>query len=79
MPSPELSGNYDGIILDATALINCLYLGDWDWLKKHYVPLYIAQELLDSDNLEPTRSWAESRLGVTRQCLRTLVLKHRAS
>ncbi|NJN74889.1 MAG: hypothetical protein HC799_19965 [Limnothrix sp. RL_2_0] len=53
----------DGIILDATALIDFQFLGDWDWLKNNYAPLYIAQEVLDSDNLTPqTRSIAEKYL-----------------
>ena len=47
MPSLE------GTILDATALIDFLWLNEWEWFQKHYSPLYIAQEVLDSDNLEP--------------------------
>lgn len=27
-------------------------LSEWEWLEKHYSPLCIAQEVLDSDNLE---------------------------
>ncbi|MBC6418615.1 MAG: hypothetical protein GDA44_07385 [Prochloron sp. SP5CPC1] len=42
-----------GTILDATALIDFHWLSEWEWLEKHYSPLYIAQEVLDSDNLEP--------------------------
>lgn len=61
MPSPESS--LEGMILDATALIDFVYLGDWDWLKKHYNPLCIAQEVLDSDNLESkTREVATKHL-----------------
>ena len=44
----------NGTILDATALIDFRWLNEWEWLQKHYSPLYIAQEVLDSDNLEPT-------------------------
>jgi hypothetical protein len=43
----------NGTILDATALIDFCYLNEWRWLQQHYSPLYIAQELLDSDQLEP--------------------------
>ena len=43
----------NGTILDATALIDFRWLDEWEWLKKYYSPLYIAQEVLDSDNLEP--------------------------
>ncbi len=42
----------NGTILDATALIDFCYLKEWGWLQQHYSPLYIAQELLDSDKLE---------------------------
>lgn len=66
----ELSSELTGTILDATALIDFEFLADWDWLKKHYPPLYIAQEVLDSDNLEPrTRITAEKYL--TPICLDT--------
>lgn len=41
-----------GTILDATALIDFCYLKEWGWLQQQYSPLYIAQELLDSDQLE---------------------------
>lgn len=51
MPSPEPS--LEGMILDATALIDFVYLGEWNWLENYYDPLCIAQEVLDSDNLEP--------------------------
>jgi len=53
MQSPEPSRKRSGMILDATALIDFVYLGEWKWLEKHYDPLCIAQEVLDSDNLEP--------------------------
>jgi len=53
MPSPESSRKRSGMILDATALIDFVYLGEWDWLENYYDPLCIAQEVLDSDNLEP--------------------------
>jgi len=46
------SRDWKGMILDATALIDFQYLEDWDWLNNYYAPLYIAQELLDSDHLE---------------------------
>ncbi|NJN74929.1 MAG: hypothetical protein HC799_20215 [Limnothrix sp. RL_2_0] len=47
----EFSNSFEGVILDATALIDFEFLGDWDWLRERYAPLYIAQEVLDSDNL----------------------------
>ncbi len=53
MPSPETSRKLEGMILDATALIDFVYLGEWNWLENYYDPLCIAQEVLDSDNLEP--------------------------
>lgn len=57
MPSLE------GTILDATALIDFLWLNEWEWLQTHYSPLYIAQEVLDSDNLESaTRKAAKKYL-----------------
>lgn len=53
----------NGTILDATALIDFRYLNEWEWLQHHYSPLYIAQELLDSDQLElPTRQAANQYL-----------------
>lgn len=42
----------NGTILDATALIDFCWLDEWEWLRRHYSPLYIAQEVLDSDRLE---------------------------
>lgn len=42
----------EGLILDATALIDFCWLGEWEWLQQQYNPLYIAQEVLDSDRLE---------------------------
>lgn len=55
--------SFKGIILDATALIDFLYLDEWQWLKQYYSPLYIAQEVLDSDNLEvSTRQAAQKYL-----------------
>ncbi len=42
----------NGTILDATALIDFRFLDEWQWLEEHYSPLYIAQEVLESDNLE---------------------------
>lgn len=48
-----------GTILDATALIDFHWLDEWAWLEENYSPLYIAQEVLDSDRLElPTRQTA---------------------
>lgn len=41
-----------GTILDATALIDFHWLDEWAWLEENYSPLYIAQEVLDSDRLE---------------------------
>jgi hypothetical protein len=53
----------NGTILDATALIDFHWLNEWEWLQQHYTPLYIAQELLDSDQLEPpTRQAAHQYL-----------------
>jgi hypothetical protein len=53
----------NGTILDATALIDFRWLNEWGWLQQHYSPLYIAQELLDSDQLEPpTRQAANQYL-----------------
>ena len=46
MPSTE------GLILDATALIDFCWLNEWEWLQQQYSPLVIAQEVLDSDRLE---------------------------
>jgi hypothetical protein len=53
-----------GTILDATALIDFYWLEEWGWLQKCYSPLFIAQEVLDSDRLEPaTRQAATKYLG----------------
>jgi hypothetical protein len=53
----------NGTILDATALIDFRCLNEWGWLQQHYSPLYVAQELLDSDQLEPpTRQAANQYL-----------------
>lgn len=53
----------NGTILDATALIDFCWLNEWGWLQQHYSPLYIAQEVLDSDQLElPTREAAKTYL-----------------
>ncbi len=53
----------NGTILDATALIDFRWLNEWEWLERYYSPLYIAQEVLDSDNLEPaTRKTAREYL-----------------
>jgi predicted nucleic acid-binding protein len=52
-----------GLILDATALIDFCWLGEWEWLQQVYSPLFIAQEVLDSDRLElPTREAASRHL-----------------
>lgn len=57
MPSSE------GLILDATALIDFCWLGEWEWLQQQYSNLFIAQEVLDSDRLEEsTRSAATQYL-----------------
>lgn len=57
MPSSE------GLILDATALIDFCWLGEWEWLQQQYSTLFIAQEVLDSDRLEEsTRSAATQYL-----------------
>lgn len=53
----------NGTILDATALIDFGCLKEWAWLRRHYSPLYIAQEVLDSDRLQPaTRQEAREYL-----------------
>ncbi|MBD2186427.1 hypothetical protein [Aerosakkonema funiforme] len=53
MPSSDFSGRSTvGLILDATALIDFCWLEEWEWLQQQYSPLYIAQEVLDSDRLE---------------------------
>ncbi|MFQ4142415.1 hypothetical protein [Chlorogloeopsis sp. ULAP02] len=53
----------NGTILDATALIDFYWLKEWEWLQQYYSPLYIAQELIDSDQLElPTRQAAKQYL-----------------
>jgi hypothetical protein len=53
----------NGTILDATALIDFRYLDEWEWLQQYYQPLYIAQEVLDSDHLEQsTRETAKKYL-----------------
>jgi hypothetical protein len=41
----------NGTILDATALIDFCWLNEWEWLQRNYSPLYIAQEVVDSDRL----------------------------
>lgn len=52
-----------GTILDATALIDFCWLNEWRWLHQYYSPLYIAQEVLDSDQLEKkTRQTANQYL-----------------
>jgi hypothetical protein len=54
---------FNGTILDATALIDFCWLNEWGWLQQHYSPLYIAQEVLDSDQLElPTREAVKTYL-----------------
>jgi len=45
--------SFKGTILDATALIDFRWLDEWDWLRTHYGPLFIAWEVLDADQLEP--------------------------
>lgn len=53
----------NGTILDATALIDFRWLNEWEWLQLHYSPLFIAQDVLDSDRLEAlTREAAEQYL-----------------
>ncbi|WP_051077151.1 hypothetical protein [Scytonema hofmannii] len=53
----------NGTILNATALIDFCWVNDLEWLQHYYSPLYIAQEVLDSDQLElPTREAAKSYL-----------------
>lgn len=53
----------NGTILDATALIDFCWLNEWEWLQKYYSPLYIAQEVLDSDRLtDRTRQSAREYL-----------------
>lgn len=55
MPSSE------GLILDATALIDFCWLNEWEWLQQQYSPLFIAQEVLDSDRLEEATRQAAIR------------------
>jgi predicted nucleic acid-binding protein len=55
MPSSER------LILDATALIDFCWLGEWEWLQQQYSPLFIAQEVLDSDRLESATRQAASQ------------------
>ncbi len=55
MPSSE------GLILDATALIDFCWLNEWEWLQQQYSPLFIAQEVLDSDRLEQSTRQAASK------------------
>lgn len=31
--------SFKGIILDATALIDFLYLDEWQWLKQYYIAI----------------------------------------
>lgn len=51
----------NGTILDATALIDFRWLNEWEWLQQHYSPLFIAQEVLDSDRLEALTREAAGR------------------
>lgn len=52
-----------GLILDTSALIDFTWLDEWLWLQENYSPLHIAQELLESDNLQPdTRQTASEYL-----------------
>ncbi len=51
----------EGLILDATALIDIAWLNEWEWLQQHYSPLFIAQEVLDSDRLEEATRKAATR------------------
>lgn len=52
-----------GTILDAAALIDFRCLDEWDWLTQNYDPLFIAQEVLESNFLEtPTRQVAQQYL-----------------
>lgn len=50
-----------GLILDATALIDFCWLDEWEWLQQQYSPLFIAQEVLDSDRLEEATRAAATR------------------
>jgi hypothetical protein len=43
----------NGSVLDATALIDFHWIGQWDWLRDQYGPLHVAAELLESDALCP--------------------------
>lgn len=51
----------NGTILDATALIDFRWLNEWKWLQQYYSPLFIAQEVLDSDRLEALTREAAGR------------------
>lgn len=62
MPSSDFSELRSvGLILDATALIDFCWLNEWFWLQQQYSPLYIAQEVLDSDRLEVATKEAAMR------------------
>ena len=62
MPSSDFSELRSvGLILDATALIDFCWLNEWEWLQQQYSPLYIAQEVLDSDRLEVATKEAAMR------------------
>lgn len=52
---------YNGIILDATALIDFRCLRKWRWLRHTYAPLYVAQEVIDSDAIEEAERTAAQR------------------
>jgi len=70
----------NGTILDATALIDFRWLNEWRWLQQNYSPLYIAQELLDSDQLEPpTRQAANQTFCLLLLCLIFIVLFYMTS
>lgn len=56
-----LMSSSEGLILDATALIDIAWLNEWEWLQQQYSPLFIAQEVLDSDRLEESTRKAATR------------------
>lgn len=51
----------EGLILDATALIDFCCLNEWEWLQQYYSPLFIAQEVLDSACVEEATRQAAIR------------------
>ena len=52
-----------GTVLDGSAIIDFHWLGEWDWLARHFGPLHVSTELLSSDVLgEPEKRSAAAHL-----------------